>query len=83
MKLRAVGPVLFHVDGRTDRTKLTVAFDNFANAPTKKQAYGITILCVCGFVPIYTSNQATDSREKGMNIWLIENSPVTYKVQRN
>ena len=63
MKIRPVGPGLFRTDGQTDRTKLTVACHSFANAPTNKQAYGITILCVCGFVPIYTSNQATDSRE--------------------
>jgi hypothetical protein len=42
MKMRPLGTELFHADGRTDRqtdrqagmTKLTVAFRNFANAPT-------------------------------------------------
>jgi len=63
MKIRVVGPQLFHTDEWTDRTKVTVAFDNYAKAPTNKQAYRITILCVCGFVHIYTSNQATDCRE--------------------
>jgi len=33
MKIRPVGDELFHGDGRTDRTKLIVAFRNFANAP--------------------------------------------------
>ena len=33
MKLRPVGAELFLVDSRTDTTKLTVAFRNFANAP--------------------------------------------------
>ena len=33
MKIRPVGAELFHVDGRTDKTKLTVAFRNFANVP--------------------------------------------------
>jgi len=37
MKIRRVGAQLLHTDGRTDRrtdmTKLTVAFRNFANAP--------------------------------------------------
>ena len=37
MKIRLVGVELFHVDrqtdGRTDMTKLIVAFRNFANAP--------------------------------------------------
>jgi hypothetical protein len=28
-----VGTALFHADGWTDMTKLTVAFQNFANAP--------------------------------------------------
>jgi hypothetical protein len=33
MKIRPVGAELFHVDGRTDTTKLIVAFRNVANAP--------------------------------------------------
>jgi len=33
MKIRPVGAEFFHADGRTDMTKLTVAFRNFANAP--------------------------------------------------
>jgi len=37
MNIRAVGGELFHTDGRTDMTKLTVAFRNFANLPKKKQ----------------------------------------------
>jgi len=44
MKIRPVGAELFHADGRTDMTKLTVALRDFANAipppnptPTKKQ----------------------------------------------
>jgi len=39
MKIRPVGAELFHVDGRTDMTKLTVAFRNFANAPKNFQEY--------------------------------------------
>ena len=37
MKLHTVGADLFHADGRTktDKTKLTVAFRNFENAPKK------------------------------------------------
>ena len=35
MKTRQVGAELFHADGRTDITKLIVAFRNFANAPEK------------------------------------------------
>ena len=33
MKFRPVGAELFHADGRTDMTKLTVAFRNFAKGP--------------------------------------------------
>jgi len=32
MKIRPVGAELFHADGRTDVTKIRVAFVNFANA---------------------------------------------------
>jgi hypothetical protein len=31
MKILSPGAVLFHADGRTDMTKITVAFRNFAN----------------------------------------------------
>jgi hypothetical protein len=37
MKIRSVGAELFHAQGQTDTTKLTVVFRNFANAP--KNAY--------------------------------------------
>ena len=33
MKIRLVGAELFHADGRTDVTKLIVAFRSFSNAP--------------------------------------------------
>jgi len=41
MKIRSVRAELFHADGRTHMTKLTVAFRNFANAPKnyKKKTY--------------------------------------------
>jgi len=32
-----MGAELFHADGWTDMTKLTVVFSNFANAPKKSQ----------------------------------------------
>ena len=32
MKIRPVGVVMFHADGRTDMTKLIVALRKFANA---------------------------------------------------
>ena len=33
MKIRSVGAELFHSDGRTDMTKLTVAFRSFTKEP--------------------------------------------------
>ena len=35
MKIRPAGAELFYADGRTDMTKLIVAFRNFTNAPNK------------------------------------------------
>jgi len=43
MKIRVVVADLFHSNRRTDITKLTVAFRNFANAP-KNQSHGAEIL---------------------------------------
>jgi hypothetical protein len=34
-KIRSLGAELFHVDVRTDMTKLTVVFRNFADVPNK------------------------------------------------
>ena len=33
MKIGPTGAAMFHADGQTDMTKLTVTFRNFANAP--------------------------------------------------
>ena len=38
MKIRTVGAELFQADGRTDMTKLIVAFRNFANAPIRDKS---------------------------------------------
>jgi len=35
MKFHPMGTELFHADRQTDKTKLTVVFRNFANAPKK------------------------------------------------
>ena len=37
IKIHPVGAELFHADGQTDMTKLTVAFCNLANAPKNIQ----------------------------------------------
>ena len=40
MKIRLVGVELFHADGQTDMTKLTVAFCNFANgSKSERRSY--------------------------------------------
>jgi len=38
IKIRPAGAQSFHADGRTDMTKLIVAFRNFANAPKNCQS---------------------------------------------
>ena len=38
IKIRPVGVDLFHAGGRTDMTKLIVAFHNLANAPKNRHA---------------------------------------------
>jgi hypothetical protein len=46
MKIRPLGAELFHADGRTDTTKLKVAFRNFAKAPKNYTvSLHIEILC--------------------------------------
>jgi len=42
MKIHAVGTELFHVNGRTDKKKLTVDFRNFVNAPKNCKEGGAT-----------------------------------------
>ena len=50
MKIHPVGAELFHAErrtgGRTDMTRLLVAFRNFANAPKKKRIIPRTHLCL-------------------------------------
>jgi len=49
MKIRPVGAKLFHADGRTDMTKLIVAFRNFANAPKNRLWNHHPSVCVSRF----------------------------------
>jgi len=42
MKIRPVGAQLYHADGRTDMTKLIVAFRNLANAPKHASILNVT-----------------------------------------
>ena len=41
-KIPSVGDTFFHADGRTDKTRLTVAFRTFANTP--KKTIGINLI---------------------------------------
>ena len=51
MKVRPVGAELYHEDGRTDMTKLTVAFRDLAKAP--KKHLETRCLTVCGSVRLH------------------------------
>jgi hypothetical protein len=56
MKIRQIGVELFHADGRTDMTKLIVAFRNFANAPKNlKTNHSQGVHCNLPSTPIKTS----------------------------
>jgi hypothetical protein len=50
IKIRPVGGELFHVvgwmDGRTDMTKLLIAFRNFANAPKNSGATSFHVVVI-------------------------------------
>ena len=66
MKICLVGGELFHVDGQTDTTKLTVAFWNFANAPkncssstSSQTLVNIIINKICGSRLVQFSNTGT------------------------
>jgi len=43
MKILPVGAEWFRADGQTDKTKLTVAFRNLAEAPTKEALLLVTV----------------------------------------
>ena len=56
MNIRPVGAELSRADGRTDTTKLIVAFRNFANAPecyNNNQHCGVSDALSCTFLVIY------------------------------
>jgi hypothetical protein len=45
MEIRIVGAELFHADRQTDKTKLIVAFRNFANAPKNECEVSVNAQC--------------------------------------
>ena len=50
--MRPAGAELFHADGQTDKTKVIVAFRNFANAPKKElPARWKFACCLCSGLP--------------------------------
>jgi hypothetical protein len=64
MKIRTLGAELSHVDGRTDMTKITVAFLNFANASKKiVQSAHTLFLCV-----VFISEQTATCALHNVNV---------------
>jgi len=59
MKIRPVGAQLFHGDGQTDMTNLTVTFRNFANAP---QHDCINNYSVHNNIILYAANTAENTQ---------------------
>ena len=63
MKIRLVGAELFHADGQTGMTKLTVAFRSFAKAP-KKEMFRLLfrVVTLSSHVDEHTASVLTDQR---------------------
>ena len=60
MKIRPVGAENFDSDGRTNKTKLTVAFRNFANVPKNSFVSHSRVVTLgkdekTGFIPVHTN----------------------------
>jgi hypothetical protein len=72
MKIRPVGAESFHVDGRTDMTKLTAAFRNFANATKNDDARQVPATHI-STIPsnlTYTDLSVTTAISSNMNLGL-------------
>jgi hypothetical protein len=69
MKILPVEAELFHADGRTDMTKLIVAFRNFANAPKNNNTFYVTmryslyIAINCGAMALYMEQYVYSGNE--------------------
>ena len=59
MKIRPVGAELFHADGRTDMTKLIVAFRNFVDAPKIGCTMAVGISCRSLTAETWVQSQAS------------------------
>jgi hypothetical protein len=54
MKIRLMGAEVFHVNGRTDITKIIVAFRNFAEAPENCSAFHVLLVVLTATTPKYS-----------------------------
>jgi len=52
MKIHPVGAELFHAEGKTDKTTLTVAFRDFADVPKNRKKDKQQCGCECAFAEI-------------------------------
>ena len=59
IKILPVGAELFHADRRTDMTKLTVSFHNFANAPKNIMTDGKGVHIISKNVSVRETRQET------------------------
>ena len=76
MKIRPVGAELFHADGRTDTTKLIVAFRNFVNTPKTviKLSYLFT-------ATIDSSKGDTDSNSTKKSVCILQKRKDVFVVE--
>ena len=85
MKIRPVAAALFHSDGRTDMTKLTVTFRNFANAPKTQFLKNTYFPSAPHFVPqkllLYATYHNTHLAFPSLRLLYQTTSYVTIKVK--
>ena len=77
MKIRPVGAELFLTDGRTDMTKLIIAFRNFANAPISEEFSSCHALCT--FYSLSVSNDYTSVGRINWTVVITERKSVCYE----
>jgi hypothetical protein len=72
MKILSVGAESFHVDGRTDMTKLTVAYSNFVKAlKTGRLSFQESIISSTASMKIYTP----DGGRTPILLWVTASRP--------
>jgi hypothetical protein len=84
MKLRPVGAEMFHVDrrmdGRTDMTKLIVAFRNFANAPKNDNCKYVRTINYCTYGKINNNLNVSTITLRGQ---AVIHRPVLIRILRS